>query len=80
MQCFFWLDLHHIMNKMGPLTNLALASHLETMNKQKSFMYINCNMLLISMNIEIYFMISEHIGCYFISQYFINNGLLQFSM
>ena len=28
-------------------------------------------MLLISMNIEIYFMISEHIGCYFISQYFI---------
>ena len=37
-------------------------------------------MLLISMNIKIYFMISEHIGCYFISQYFINNGILQFSM
>ena len=35
MHCFFWLDLHHIMNKMGPLTNLAKASHLEAMNKQK---------------------------------------------
>ena len=69
MHCFFWLDLHHIMNKMGPLTNLAVASHLE-----------NCNILLISMNIEIYFMISEHTGCYCVSQYFINNGILQFSM
>ena len=38
---------------------------------------MNCNTLLISMNFEIYFMISEHIGCYFISQYFIN-GILQF--
>ena len=39
---------------------------------------MNCNMLLISMNIEVYFMISEHIGCYFISQYFINNDILHF--
>ena len=29
------------------------------------------------MNIEMYFMISEHIECYCMPQYFINNGILQ---
>ena len=37
-------------------------------------------MWLIPMNFEMYFMISEHIECYCMSQYFINNGILQFYM
>ena len=81
MHCFFWFTSHNEQN--GPIDQLS--SGFSSRNHEQPIwdMYINemnCNILLISMNIEIYFMIPEHIGCYCISEYFINNGILQFCM